>query len=135
MTGARETERLDRYLWELIEELGGLVVGDDLCSGSRYFWDLVDEDGDPLAVLARRYIFRAPCARMRPSTRRIEHLKGLAEQYRVEGIILVGLKFCDLYGGDYLLVTRGLEETGLPLLRLEREYVLGGGAGQVKTRV
>lgn len=132
VTGSELDSR--EYL-ELIEGVGGLVVSDDLCTGSRYFWDPVDEEGDPLTALAHRYLLRAPCARMRPSTRRIEHLKALAERYRAEGIILEGLKFCDLYGGDYLLVKRGLEGTGLPLLRLEREYVRGGGAGQVKTRV
>jgi benzoyl-CoA reductase/2-hydroxyglutaryl-CoA dehydratase subunit BcrC/BadD/HgdB len=32
---------------ETIEELGGLIVSDSLCFGTRSFWDLVDEDAEP----------------------------------------------------------------------------------------
>jgi len=33
---------------QMIEDMGGLVVADDLCTGSKYFWNLAEEDGDAL---------------------------------------------------------------------------------------
>ena len=52
---------------KLIEDSGGLVVADDLCTGSRYFWE--DVSGDPLEALARRYLSPVLCARMHPYER------------------------------------------------------------------
>ena len=35
-------------IYTIIEEAGGAVVGDDLCTGSRYFSGLIDEKADPV---------------------------------------------------------------------------------------
>jgi benzoyl-CoA reductase subunit C len=118
----------------IIESTEGLVVCDDLCSGSRYFWDLVDTAGDPIKNLAYRYLTRAPCPRMFPPKRRLEHLRAMVERFHVEGIIYECIKFCDLHGGSYPLIKDEFEATGIPVLHLEREYTLAG-IGQMKTRV
>ena len=39
---------------KIIEDLGGLVVTDSQCLGTRYFWDLVDENKNP----AYKYLLR-----------------------------------------------------------------------------
>jgi len=119
---------------ELIEDLGAVVVIDDLCNGTRYFWDLVDPEGDPIEQLAKRYLTRTPCPRMHPARYRIEHLTRLIHQFRVEGIIYETMKFCDLHGSGYPVIKKGLEGLGLPLLKLEREYT-SAAIGQLKTRV
>ncbi|MFX0145945.1 MAG: 2-hydroxyacyl-CoA dehydratase subunit D, partial [Candidatus Hodarchaeota archaeon] len=41
---------------KVIEDMGGLIVTDSLCLGTRYFWDLVDENKDPIVSLAERYL-------------------------------------------------------------------------------
>ena len=117
-----------------IENQGGLVVVDELCTGSSYFWDLVDTRQKPLDALAKRYLQRAPCARMRPSSARYEHITKLAEDYHVDGVISLKIKFCDLYGYDSLLFKKRLERNGIPVLELEREYK-DCGSGQMRTRV
>jgi len=117
----------------VIEELGGLVVNDDLCNGTRYFWNLVDTREEPLEALARRYVTRNPCPRMRPQTERLTRLKQMIKDYRVEAVIYECIKFCDMHGAAYPIIKRGLAEIGIPVLKLDREHLLTG-IGQVKTR-
>lgn len=116
-----------------IEELGGLVVTDDLCNGTRYFWNLVEEEGDPMEALAKRYLLRPPCPRMSPQEVRIAHLKQMIEEFHVEGVIYETIKFCDLHAGVYPVIKDGLAELGVPVLKLEREHLLAG-SGQLSTR-
>jgi len=117
-----------------IEDLGSIVVIDDLCNGTRYFWDQVEESGHPIEALAQRYLTRAPCARMRPQKIRLNHLKSLAREFRVEGLIHENIKFCGPYGGVFPIIKKGFSEIGIPTLSLQREY-MGGGSGQLRTRV
>jgi benzoyl-CoA reductase/2-hydroxyglutaryl-CoA dehydratase subunit BcrC/BadD/HgdB len=84
--------------------------------------------------LARRYIQRIPCARMRPYTGRFNHLVNLAGAFKADGVIYEKIKFCDLYGDDYPMFKAGLEEHGIPHLELEREYG-AGSMGQIRTRI
>jgi len=44
------------------------------------------------------------------------------------------MKFCDCWGIEANVFLNNLREEGFPVLRLEREYALGG-VGQVKTRI
>jgi bzd-type benzoyl-CoA reductase N subunit len=126
---------LDNPLYlKLIEDSGGLVVADDLCCGSRYFWDLVAENKDPLEALATRYLTKLPCARMHPASARVQQLKELAQEFQVEGIIYQSIKFCDLHAGIFPVIKSGFDELNIPVLKLEREYLLAG-TGQTKTRI
>lgn len=119
---------------QVIEDLGGIVVTDDLCNGTRYFWDLVETNSDPVGALAKRYLRKAPCARMRPPTERLERIKKMVKDYRVGGIIYEMIKFCDLYGEDYPIFRDALSELDIPILTLTREYTFTG-VGQMKTRI
>jgi bzd-type benzoyl-CoA reductase N subunit len=119
----------------LIENLGGLVVTDDLCNGTRYFWDLVDEEEkDPLVALGKRYLRHSPCARIQPLDNRINHLREMIQTFSVDGIIMQYLKFCDLYGADLPILKRAVKDLNIPILCLDREYGVSG-VGQMKTRV
>jgi benzoyl-CoA reductase subunit C len=118
----------------LIEELGAVIVTDDLCNGTRYFWDLVDTELDPIHGLAKRYLDRTPCPRMHPAQYRIEHLTRLIDLFKVEGVISQTIKFCDLHSSIYPVIKKGLEPLGVPILKLEREYTMAS-LGQMKTRV
>lgn len=119
---------------QTIEEQGGIVVADDLCNGTRYFMDLVEPNGDPLETLARRYLTKGPCARMRPATERFQRIRQMIQEYNVQGIIYEVIKFCDIYGEDYPLFRDEVKELGVPVLSLSREATFSG-VGQLKTRV
>jgi len=125
----------DPNFTRVIEEAGGLVVADALCFGSRYFWEPVAEGGDLLHNLALSYLKRPACARMAGTgPERLEFIKGLVRDFKVDGVVFEVMRNCDLWGGEIYYLERGLREAGIPSLRLEREYSLSG-VGQIKTRV
>ena len=120
---------------QIIEDLGGLVVADTLCFGSRYFWQQVEEGPDPLLSLASSYLRRPSCARMSDALEdRGDYVKEIVETFKVDGVIFQWIRYCDLWGGELFYLREKLNELGVPLLSLEREYAMGG-AGQVATRV
>jgi bzd-type benzoyl-CoA reductase N subunit len=119
----------------VVEEGGGMVVADDICTGSRYFLELAEEGStDPLKAIGKRYLNRIPCSRMYDYERRVEHILRTAEEYQVQGIIYSVLKFCDPYQYDYPIFRDKLEDAGYPLLKIDREHN-AAGIGQISTRV
>jgi benzoyl-CoA reductase subunit C len=125
----------DSELLRLIESVGGSVVADDLCTGSRYFWDLVKENGEPMMAIAERYLHKVPCPFMSSSEERFMHARNMARLFDVKGAIIFSLKFCDVHSFDAPLLAGELrEEEGLPVLCLEWEHSLSGVA-QLRTRI
>ena len=123
-------------LINLIEESGGVVVADDLCIGTRYFWDMIEENSkDPIEAIAKRYLEMIPCARMFEfHEERLDHVAKLIEKHNVEGVIYVIIKYCDDFMIDYPLFREKMDELGIPLLYIEREYVLDN-VSSLKTRI
>lgn len=120
---------------KIIEDLGGLVVTDSLCYGTRSFWDLVDETVNPLDALADRYLSRVSCPRMAEAhPQRMQFILEQIKDYFVDGVILERMKFCPLWWGEIFIIRRALKKLGVPFIDLEREYTLGG-VGQMKTRI
>ncbi|MBM3158091.1 MAG: 2-hydroxyacyl-CoA dehydratase, partial [Chloroflexi bacterium] len=122
---------------EVIESQGGLVVTDSLCLGSRILWVDVDEETEePLAALARYYVQKRPsCPRtFGDYERRIGFVKDMVKDYKVDGVILERLAFCDHWGFEQHTIETDLKESKIPCLILDREYVLSG-VGQLRTRV
>ena len=121
-------------LLKIVEAVGGSVVADDWCTGSRYFWDLVDPDSDPLRAIARRYLNKIPSSFMLEHEERFRHTIKMAKQFDVEAAIIFVLKFCDTHMFDAPQLTEELKAIGLPVLYLEWEHSLSGLA-QLKTRI
>ncbi len=118
-----------------IEERGALVVADGFCVGSIHYTSPVSDDGDPVAMLAERYLGKVPCPRMfEDFDVRLAGIKQTAEDFGVQGIIIESMKFCDLWGIEANVFLNNLRDQGYPVLRLEREYALTG-VGQLRTRV
>lgn len=126
---------LDDPAWvDVLESQGALVVADGLCFGARMFWDLVDETGDPLDAIAKRYYSRWPCPRVMDLKGRQERIRQILREWKVDAIVGERLVMCQLWGAERVLTDLDARETGVPTLWLEREYILGG-VGQMKTRV
>ncbi len=118
-----------------IEELGGLVVTDELCTSTRYWSDPVVLDGrSPLEAVSRRYLNNFPCARMVPSDERFDRILQLARDYKVDGVISQIIRYCVPYAHDLPLITDRLKKAGIPTLALDVEYGTSG-SGQISTRV
>jgi bcr-type benzoyl-CoA reductase subunit C len=121
---------------QTIEDLGGLVVVDELCTGSRYWWDSVNlvDGADPLEAICRRYLNNQPCARMMPSEQRFKRVMDMIKDYRVQGVVSEIVRYCVPYAHDQPFLRELLEEHDIPVLELDVEYGMGG-IGQVRTRV
>ena len=121
----------------VIEEQGGLVVTDSLCFGSRILWTDLDESiGDPVTALARYYVADRPsCPRtFGDYERRIGLVRDMVRDFKVDGVILERLAFCDHWGFEQSTIENDLKEDNIPCLIMDREYVLGG-IGQLRTRI
>jgi benzoyl-CoA reductase/2-hydroxyglutaryl-CoA dehydratase subunit BcrC/BadD/HgdB len=121
-----------------LEQQGVAVVADDLCGGGRYLVEGEEDEltsaADPFVYLARAYLARPPCPRMREEERRWEGLIRLVKEYRAQGVIYFSLKFCDYHHYAFPLLRQRLRAESIPLLRLEGEYHSATG-GQLGTRV
>jgi len=119
----------------VIEDTGALVVADGFCFGSLQYEDAVGRNPDPLTAIAERYLKKIPCPRMFDAyPERYNRIVGIARDFGVQGIIIQTMKFCDCWGIEGNVFLNNLREEGFPVLRLEREYALGG-VGQMKTRI
>lgn len=121
-------------LLRIVESIGGNVVADDFCTGSRYFWDLVDHGGDPLRAIAKRYLGKVPSPYTFQHEARVKHVVEMAKKYDAEGAIIFVLKFCDAHMFDAPHLIEQLKALDLPVLYLEWEHSLSGIAG-LKTRI
>ena len=120
---------------KIIEDLGGLVVTDALCFGSRYFWEPVKTKGEPMAGLAGSYLDRPSCPRMSDRvTERADFIEEMIARFKVDGVVFQHIRYCDLWGGEAIYVAKRLKELNIPWIAMEREYRLGG-IGQLKTRI
>ncbi len=124
----------------IIENAGGSVVADDLCTGYGYFWNKVEtlddkSSGDPLYDLAQRYITGIVCPRMTPPYRKHDLIKFMIKTFNVDAVIYTILKFCEPHASHWKPVKGIADEAGIPILWLERDYMDASGSGQVKTRV
>jgi bcr-type benzoyl-CoA reductase subunit C len=122
-------------IYSVIEDAGGVVVGDDLCTGSRYFAGIIDETGDPITALAQRYWERPICpAKHQDKNARAKSLIKIAQDGKAAGVIFMLLKFCDPHAFDYPYLKEALDKAGIPHLLLEVEDQ-PPAQGQLKTRI
>lgn len=124
-------------LFNIIEKAGGVVVGEESCTGSRYYKELVREDGqtvdEMLDAIAERY-FGISCAIFTPNDQRIEDIVRMARELHADGIIDCSLQFCTLYEMESFTVEKAAEEAGIPCMHITTDYA-NEDAGQLTTRI
>jgi bcr-type benzoyl-CoA reductase subunit C len=114
----------DPAILSIVEELGARIVGDNLCTGSRYFAQPVVGSGDPITALANRYLHRLPCpAKYHPDHEPGKHLLKLVSDTQADGVVFVLQKFCDPHAFDYAMIKEKLNAAAVPHLRLEMEHM------------
>jgi benzoyl-CoA reductase/2-hydroxyglutaryl-CoA dehydratase subunit BcrC/BadD/HgdB len=126
----------DVELVRLIEGNEAVIVADNLCFGARFYADLVEQEGDPVAALAKRYLFHNDCPRMFGDHKgRLNILKEKIERAAVDGVILQNIRFCDLHGSENGIFERDLDAAGIPCMRIEREYGPLVETGRIRMRI
>jgi benzoyl-CoA reductase/2-hydroxyglutaryl-CoA dehydratase subunit BcrC/BadD/HgdB len=121
-------------IYDIIENAGGVVVWDDLCTGSRYFDGVLDEKASPLAAIAQRYLDRPICpAKHAGLTDRGENIVRIVRESKADGVVFLLLKFCDPHAFDYPYIKEMLDKENIPCMLLDMEEQLPA-AGQLQTR-
>ena len=135
-------------LIEMIESLDANVVMDDTCVGSRAYFDDVKLTEDLLEGLAYHYLIDINCPRtFRESEHgktvrdqatdlenRFGYLGKFAREWKVDGVILQSVRYCDSHGYEVPAIKDYLTQIGLPSLYLEHNNTAGALA-PLKTRV
>jgi len=121
---------------KIIESQGGMVVADRFCTGTIPGFKTIELNSDnPYKTLAEYTFSKTLCPRMMEDfDRRLNTIIDTVKEYRVDGVVLEIIKFCDLWGVDSMPLVAALRRKGIPVLKLEREYRLGS-EGQLRTRV
>jgi benzoyl-CoA reductase/2-hydroxyglutaryl-CoA dehydratase subunit BcrC/BadD/HgdB len=122
---------------DVVEKAGGVVVAEELCTGSRYYDKLVPESATTLEGLlddiAAKYL-DVNCACFTPNQGRIEDVLRMAKEYKADGILHYALQFCAPYQIEATSVERAAQDAGLPVLRVDTDYSMED-IGQLSTRV
>lgn len=109
-------------LLHLLDELGLLVVADDLACSSRRVYRNSDLVSDAFPCLAQCLMAGPPDpTRGDPIKQRFFHLVKLAQKHRAGGILFFLPKFCEPELFDIPLLTKMLQDEGLATLVLESE--------------
>ncbi len=124
-------------LHDIVEKAGAVVVGEEMCTGSRYYEKLVSEDAatldDMIDDIAAKYL-DINCACFTPNDGRIDDVVRLARDLGVDGVIDYSLQFCGLYEMEAHGVEEAVRESGLPVLKITTDYSMED-VGQLATRV
>ena len=124
----------------LIENCGGMVVADDLCTGYRAWSGSVQPEGDLLRNLAAHYLHGADAGSQCPviSTKgrlpaRLNSLLSFKEQGRIDGVVFATQRYCDPQQLDNQYLFSALGDRNIPALKLEVEESVD--ASQTQTRI
>ncbi|ABR55515.1 2-hydroxyglutaryl-CoA dehydratase D-component [Methanococcus vannielii SB] len=104
---------------DLIEEVGGIVVGEETCTGTRKFENLVN--GYSIEDLAKRY-FKISCASGFNNKIRMERIKELVNEQNADGVIYYTLQYCHTFNIEGVLIEKELKKEGIPIIRIETDY-------------
>ena len=122
----------------LIEELGGVVVADEVCSSSRFLYDVpsFDEQGmyDILPAIADVYLKPCTCPCFVPNSERKDRILNLVESFDIDGVIYQAFSGCQLYEMEQKSLGNVLADKEIPMLYLESDYS-PEDTGQLSTRM
>ncbi len=122
----------------LIEEAGGMIVADEVCSSSRLLYDapVFDEPNlyDMIPAIADRYLKPCTCPCFVPNSDRKRRLLELAGEFDVDGVVYQAYSGCQLYEMEQRSIARTLQNEGIPMLYVETDYS-PEDVGQLSTRI
>jgi len=136
-------------LVDMIESLGANVVMDDISTGSRAYFEDVALTEDPLEGLAYRYLVGLKSPRtfretvlgdnnkkdyITDLTNRFGYLGDYAREWKVNGVIMQAMRYCDIHGYEVPGLRDYFDHIGLPSIYLEHDYSEAALA-QLRTRV
>jgi benzoyl-CoA reductase/2-hydroxyglutaryl-CoA dehydratase subunit BcrC/BadD/HgdB len=109
---------------DLIEELGMVIVDDDVFIGSKYFANPVEINDNPVAALADRYLKRTPPCPTKGDYEIdwTEYLIEIAQKNDAKGIISLMIRYCPPHMCYYPDIKNKLADRGMPEILIEVEH-------------
>jgi benzoyl-CoA reductase subunit C len=137
----------DSEVMQVFEDKANVVMNED-CGGIRAFRSSVKLTSDPLEGLSDYYMKEITCARtFRQSTlgetkkdyardlqSRFGYLKGIVRDWKINGAVLLLVRYCDPFAFEMPSLKDYLEGIGVPSTYIEYDYTVGALA-QLRTRV
>lgn len=122
LTGVPTAHGVERVL-EIIENSGGIIVCQENCTGLKPIYEDVKEgSGDAIRAIAEKY-FHLPCSVMTHNTSRLDLIKKLATEYKVDCVVDLVWQACLTYDIEAIDVKDLVEnELGMPYLKIETDY-------------
>ncbi len=110
-------ERPPLGLVRTLDRAGLYVVDDDFVLYSRWYERDIDEEGDPLANLARAFFDRSRTTATvyERDQDRAQELVARARRRRADGVVLMAASFCDPALLDRPALTAALQDAGIPV--------------------
>lgn len=128
----------DYVVPKLIEDAGGVLAAEFLDEGMRLCaWD-AETDGDLMRNLAETYYLkRMPPSIFQPAwEERVEFVKKLIKESSIDGVLWYGLSFEEIYDLECSVLSKALDPTRIPFLKLESSYEYSREAmGPLTTRI
>ncbi|GAB6173180.1 double-cubane-cluster-containing anaerobic reductase [Paradesulfitobacterium aromaticivorans] len=120
----------------LIEQAGGVVVGEETCTGERYYRDLTEpaEEAEQMLKNIAKRPLNVNCACFTPNSGRVEDIITMTDNLHADGVIDFTLQFCQPYGVESYTVAKELDKRNIPHLKLESDFS-EEDQGQLKTRI
>ncbi len=120
----------------IIEDLGMVIVDDDIFVGSKYFANPVEKNGNPYEALANRYMKKTPPCPTKGDYRTdwTDYIIEMAEKNNAKGIISLMIKYCPPHMCYYPDIKNKLAAKGIPEILIEVEHEIISFE-QVKTRL
>lgn len=126
----------DYKLLELVDNVGGNIVIEELYEGIRTYWQEIAVGSDPIKSLIQGYLIdRIPPAFMRNSARkRFDNILKLIPEFNVSGVIWYELMYCETYDSESFYFSQQLKQHNIPFLVVESDYDKSD-TGQLSTRL
>jgi benzoyl-CoA reductase/2-hydroxyglutaryl-CoA dehydratase subunit BcrC/BadD/HgdB len=126
----------DEKLLNVLRDLEGEVVMDELCTGSRNIYGDIEQPN--FKAIAKRYLSKIPCGSL-PYPRlsddpKHKHLKQLLTENRINGVIYYTLRFCDAYNFKVGHIRELVTSQGISFLNICSDHS-NADVGQIRTRV
>jgi bcr-type benzoyl-CoA reductase subunit C len=110
-------------IYDMIDQIRGNIVGDNLCTASRYIYHDVEIGPDPAEALADRHLKKPLFSPINADPERIA--ADLVELYRAAGaeaVFYCQIKYCESQAYDLPDIRLRMRKEGIPFLELETEY-------------
>ena len=114
----------DYQVPNILEQAGGNVVTEFMDECIRPFNTDISLEGDVIdAYVDAMYVNKVPQCIFQPSwDARMDYLKKLIEENKIDGILWYQLAFDEIYDMEYSCIAKDLNEMKVPVMKLESSY-------------